>query len=347
MAMEYIILILTLVFVALLCKIFNVNIKNNKYFLLSLIVILTIFLCVRGPGVGIDMKNYYKFFIDAKNSSFGHLFLYYDFEIGFKFFTKILSFLNNFRIYIAIISIISMLGVYSFIKENSKNYFASVFMFVTFGYFIYYTCTLRQCLAISLVLGSYSFLKKEKLLYFFAMIFIAAIFHKTAFVFLILPLFKNFRLDHKKIIYYIILCVFLFIIKEQIIDVLTNTIYSQYIYFEGPSGEGYNMLLFVIAIILGVCFIGKKTKINYDDDKYLIGMMLLTLPFQVMATYQGLVARIVLYFMYSFIILVPNSFEVIKIKYQKILYPLFYCLLFLFYLYQIFTNSVYVDYTIF
>lgn len=334
--------------VTLICKIFGINIKNNKIYLLSMIIFLTLFLCLRGPNVGLDMNNYYDFFVTAKNSTIKFLYFNINFELGFKVLTKFISFiLFDFRFYISIISIISMLGIHYLIKNYSDNYFASIFLFITFDYFIYYTCTLRQCLAISVLLCSFYFLKKENILCYIASVLVASLFHKTALVFLILPIFKYITFTPKMIAIYISLCLVLFIIKNPILDILTKLIYNQYVNYIDTSGEGYMMLSLIFMIIIFVCFINKKFDINKKENKFFVGMLLLSLPFQILSTTQGLVARIVLYFTYSFIILVPNNIEIMKIKYRKILYSLFYASLFLFYVYQIFTNPIYVQYTIF
>ena len=141
--MEYIILLLSLTLLSLIFKIFGINIKNNKQYLLIIVIILTLFLGLRGPKVGLDMINYYKFFVAAKNSTIEYLYFHYDFELGFKMLTKFISFIfYDFRFYVFIISILSMIGIYNFIKNYSKDYFASVFLFITFNYFVYYTCTL-------------------------------------------------------------------------------------------------------------------------------------------------------------------------------------------------------------
>ena len=60
--LEYIILLLSLTLLSLIFKIFGINIKSNKQYLLIIVIILTLFLGLRGPKVGLDMINYYKFF---------------------------------------------------------------------------------------------------------------------------------------------------------------------------------------------------------------------------------------------------------------------------------------------
>lgn len=349
--MEYIILLLSLTLLSLIFKICGVNIKNNRQYLLTIIIILTLFLGLRGPKVGLDMINYYKFFVAAKNSTIEYLYFHYDFELGFKMLTKFISFIfYDFRFYVFVISILSMIGIYNFIKNYSRNYFASIFLFITFNYFIYYTCTLRQCLAISILLCAFPLLlakDKKSLLWYIATVMIASLFHKTALVFLILPVFKHIKFTTNKIFRFMSLCIVLFIIKNPILNIITELIYSQYLDYRDTSGSGYTMLLLIFLIIVGVCLINKKFDINKNENKYFVGMLLLALPFQILSTTQGLVARIVLYFTYSFIILVPNNLEVLDSKYRKFIYPMFYISLFLFYVYQIFTNSVYVGYTFF
>lgn len=344
--MYYLILLLVVILITFVFSHFKVNIKSDTRYLKVIFLILILFLGLRGSTVGLDMVNYNDFFILASTNPLGFLISNVEFEIGFKLFTKFITlFTNNFSVYIFIISIISMIGVYTFIRDNSKNYFASIFLFITFNYFIYYTCTLRQCMTISFLLYAYSFLKGGKFIWYFIIVLISSTFHKTSLVLLLLPIFKYFKFDNKKIFCFVIFCILLFFIKEPVINFLTNTIYRQYINFGDTSGSGYMMLFLILSLICGVLFMCKKNKISYNEEnKYLFGMFLLTLPFQVMSTYQGLIARIVLYFLYSIIILIPNVIEMSKVKYRKILYPLFYCFLFIFYIYQIFTNSVYVDY---
>lgn len=346
--MEYIILLLLVILITLFCEIFDINTKNNKLYLLSVIVILTLFLGFRGPTVGLDMGNYHKFFIQAKESTFSFLCSHYDFELGFKILTKLMTFIFfDFRFYILIISIISMIGIYNFIKNYSKNYFASIYLFITFNYFIYYTCTLRQCLAISILLLSFAFLKEQKLFKYVITVLIASLFHKTALVFLLLPLFKFVRITPKRVIYYISFCIILFAVKNPIIKFLTATIYDQYLNYRNTSGSGYAMIILITVLIIGICVIDKPIDMNKSENKYLVGMLLLALPFQVLSTTQGLIARIVLYFNYSLIALIPNKLEIFNIKYINKLYILFYISLFAFYIYQILTNSVYVDYNLF
>ena len=344
----YIILIILLSLITLICSLLKVNIKNNHSYLISMIIILTLFLCLRGPNVGLDMSNYHEFFITAKNNTFNFLLFNIDFEIGFKLFTKFISFMtSNFRIYIAIISIISMVGIYYYIKNYSNNYFASIFLFITFDYFIYYTCTLRQCIAISILLCSLYFLKKENILCYILSVLLACSFHKTALVFLALPIIKKITFTPKILISYIGTCLALFIIKKPMLEIITKLIYNRYIDYQDTSGTGYMMLLLIFSIILFICFFNKKFDINKKENKTFVGMLLLALPFQILSTTQGLVARIVLYFTYSLIVLIPNNIEVMDNKYKRILYSLFYISLFLFYTYQIFTDSIYVHYTIF
>ena len=85
--LEYIILLLSLTLLSLIFKIFGINIKNNKQYLLIIVIILTLFLGLRGPKVGLDMINYYKFFVAAKNSTIEYLYFFFDFELGFKMLT--------------------------------------------------------------------------------------------------------------------------------------------------------------------------------------------------------------------------------------------------------------------
>ena len=343
--MYYLLLLLVIVLITFMFLVFKIDVKNNKKYLMTIFIILTLFLGIRGENVGLDMGNYNEFFVSTLNNNWNHLFLYYNFEIGFKIYTKLITlFTDNFRIYIFITALISITGIYYYIKENSKNYFSSIFIFVTFNYYIYLFCTLRQAMAVSILLLAYNFLKKNNNIKFLLLVILATFFHKTAIVFLVLFLAKKIPYNIKLITIYIVSCLLLFIFKVPLINFFTNLLYSQYIDYGDMSGSGYTMIIFLFAIVIAICYIFRfKGK---ENNKMLIYMLLLSIPFQILSTEQGLVARIVLYFTHSLIILLPNFIEQFNIFHRNKVKCLYYISLALFFIMEVSKNAMYVSYNL-
>ena len=204
--------------ITLLRKIEKIDTKTNRNYLFFIWLLLTCFLGFRDNNIGLDMKNYEDFFHLASNSSFSYLFTNAHFELGFKLYTKFVSlFTTNYSIFIFITSFLSMIGIYDFIKENSKNYFASIYLFITFNYFIYYFCTLRQVLAISILLLSMRFIKSKDFKKFIFLVLLASLFHKTAIIFGIVYFIPYIKLTKKKINYFYIGSLILFLLKNPLI----------------------------------------------------------------------------------------------------------------------------------
>ena len=76
-------------------------------------------------------------------------------------------------------------------------------------------------------------------------------------------------------------------------------------------------------------------------------MILISLPFQILSLKQGLIARIVLYFSYSFIIIIPEYLESLEQKKKFLLEILYFSLLTIFFVMEVTNNSMYVPYNVF
>ncbi len=345
--MYYLILLLGISLLTFVLYKLGVDVKKNQWYLLSMFIVLTLFLGLRGNNVGLDMQNYHDFFDFCLISDYGTITQYVNFEIGFKLLSKTISlFTNNFSVYIFLLSTISMIGVFFFIKENSKNYFSSIYIFIAFSFYITFFCTIRQGIAISILLLAYNFLKGSKYVHFVFLVLLATLFHKTAIVFLLLIFFKKFPLKKKWVSIYLISCLVLFIIKGPLIQLATKLLYDNYIGYKDMSGGGYSMLILIFGIIISICYLFRLEtfKVNNKNNRILIGMILLSFPIQILATTQGLLARIVLYFTFSLIILLPNFLEEFFPKYRLTLNIAYYTLLLMFYILEIVTNNMYMPY---
>lgn len=174
------------------------NLKQNKKYLVIIFLILTLFLALKSKGVGVDAKSYQKIFYDISKLSFLDVYNYDRYEIGYKYFCKIISMIwNNYQFFLCIVSIIEMVGFYYFIKNYSKNYIFSLFIFVTFDTYIFTFGILRQAISLSLLLLSIKFLKENKFIKYAALVIFSSLFHKTALIFILLYPLKYIKLNKK------------------------------------------------------------------------------------------------------------------------------------------------------
>lgn len=154
----------------------------------------------------------------------------------------------------------SIIGVW--IYKHSKNIALSFLCFIAFGILSYDFTILRQALAVSITAWSFDFLINRKPVKFFLIVLLAACFHKTALIMLLIyPLLdkKNEKSRFAiKVIYYLI-SVSVVVIGGQIItQIYQRQDYSEYI----VRGEGYNLLVFLLVLLVILYFFANRKQLS-------------------------------------------------------------------------------------
>jgi len=342
--MNYYVILLLLVFVitTVICAIKDKNfIKENSKYLFIIIGILTLFLLLRSTKVGIDTKNYENIFNYCREKNIIELLTYERHEIGYKYYTKFISLFTNYHLFLCITSVITMMGIYFFIKENSKNYFLSILLFITFNFYGYYFGILRQSIAISILLCGYKYVFEKKIWKFLLFVLLATLFHKTAFIFIILYFIKYVHIDKRKLLIWIGIIVMSFISRQFILNFIINYVYkpADLTFY---SGSGYKMLILLIG--LGICCYFFQDRLLKQDknNQLLINMIFVGGIMQTLSTMFSNTYRVTLYFTYAMIPLIPNMIETIKNK--KIKNCIILCMIALLSIYFYFMTTNLVDY---
>ncbi len=312
----YFILLLIFFLITIFWLIFDKKekVKQNKKYCLIIFLLLLLFLLLRSDKVGIDNDNYKRIFEYCHRLNFIELFSYERHEIGYKIYNKIISLIYyNFNFFMMVTSIVSMIGVYYFIKDNSKNYMSSFLIFITFNFYGFFFGIYRQVIAISILLYSIKFVKERKLFSFLISVFIATLFHKTAFIFILVYLLYNIKINKKIFIVWVSILVFFLIFRNGIISIILNYIYKPAEVI-GQGGGGYKMLIMLFGLSC-VCYYFQDKLLKQDaNNKLFINMIFFATIIQCLSTVFGNAYRVVLYFSFTMIIVIPNIIEVIKNK---------------------------------
>lgn len=321
------------------------KIRQNKKYLILIFTILVLFLVLRDPSVGVDTDNYKEIFKYCHKVDFIRLFSFSRHEVGFKYYCKLISSIYyDYTFFLMITSILSMIGVYYFIQNNSKNYIQSTFIFITFNFYSYFFGILRQSLAISILLFSLTFIKKRKLFPFLLFVFLASLFHKTALVFLPLYFVYQVKIDKLKFWIWLIFIILFVIFKNFILDFIFNYIYKPNS-LEALSGSGYKMLVLLLGISLLSYFYQDKLLKKDRNNQLFINMTFIATLIQVLATMFSTAHRITLYYLFGIIILIPNIIRAIENEKVRIIVIIsMYLFLTVYFYYMTTSSSIYVDY---
>ena len=182
-----------LVLIILILPIFKIN---KKKYCIIIGILMTLIVGSRSINMGMnDTKDIYvPIFYKLSMLSFSESIRYIidsKTEIVFYALTRIyLTISTNVRIYLFLLAIPLNLEVSRIIYKYSKVPSLSFIMFFSLNYFAFSFTLLRHCIALSIVILATDCVVNKKLKKFIIMIFIAGLFHRTAWIFVIIKILQ-------------------------------------------------------------------------------------------------------------------------------------------------------------
>lgn len=324
--------------------------KNKKYFLIFCGIALIIILSCRNETMGLnDTKNiYYPAFVAMRKLSVTDIFFNRNYQdIAFFILIKCIGIITkNFQICISILAALYVWLILKSIYKYSEDAFISVIVFVSM-YFLYGTYLLRQVIAIGILLLSFQYIVNKNIKKFIISVIIAALFHRTALIFLITYPFCNYVKFGKKnyifivIAYIVSISNYTFLIKlVEIFDFTGKAQMAIKYNIYTISSNSYSIfgILIDVSILLFTNYFIKYFK-DENEKEYMYKLCnILTLGIIFFCFYNAIAEffRVSLYFSIFNIIALPNSLKYLdKGKNKQILKMYLICI---FILYFIFVN---------
>ncbi len=154
--------------------------RRSCLFLIALILIVP---AVLRQETGNDYLRYVEFFHLASIDA------YVPTEVGFNLLAKAVYRLCGFENYLLLFAVYAVLTIVLMLwalRRQAENYALSVFLFMMFGYYFQSFNTMRYYFALSIALIAMTCLLRRRYAAFVLLIAVAALFHKTALVTLVL-----------------------------------------------------------------------------------------------------------------------------------------------------------------
>lgn len=291
----------------------------------------------RASTVGLDTQNYLHYYNELANGT-RKVFvapIATKFEIWFTFINSILAAFNlDFKMLLFVVSLFVAICIVLFVNKFSNNKWLSLMLYVMLGVFAQSLNTLRQILAIALMLLALVKLFDKRWFASIVLILFASTFHITALVCLVLVPLRYIKFKSWHVIGIIILTAgasFAFPTILKIVEQLTPLdFYTKYMVeiteYIGASSMMDNLYSVALIAMYAAFFIAQKKFKEYDkqeDDKYNMFLNLyLVVPLIRVAGFitkmQALFNRISMYFFISLIILIPMFVERVAGKNKKL-----------------------------
>ena len=327
-------LILILIFILL--SFFYANLHNysyqkrRKHFILIVTLLLICQSGLRNLAVGSDTYQYYLRFQSVKDSSWQNIL---DGFITFKgkdpfysLFQKTFQvFSANFQLYLLFVALIFMSSLGYFIFKNTTKIRHALLAFIIYmgNFYGFFSITgIRQTLATAIILWSFQFIKEKKFIWFALLVFIAGLFHISAFIFF--PLYFIGQIERPKLILGLALFGFpiVMIFKNQLAAYFVSTLsmedrFGMYAEQYIKGGSFILTAFHVILAFVGLAFL-KKT-LTIAPRTYLMfntfAMALFFFPLQWVNPSAGRVAQ---YFTIIMLIWIPYLLDAASLGKPKL-----------------------------
>lgn len=284
--------------------------KSKKAYLKFLMIFLFLTIALRNKICFLDTYGYVKDYDALASLSFNQLLFFWNKDISFWYFTKLISMVSNgsYMVWFSVLAFCYVFPLYNLLNKYSKDFQISLILFCCLGFALFSMTGLRQTLAMSCTMSALYFLLNEKVRNFFIFVFLAALFHKTAIVFILLYPLSKFPLTKKYSLLYIIVAVvsYILIVKYLKTFMLSDFDSRFEAYLNSESSINYSgliqqILLFTVSFI----FLGKNR--NNRINRIFIWMSLAGIFFQSMTNLLPEMFRISMYFSIANVFLLANS----------------------------------------
>ena len=313
---------------------------NNKKIVWLIVLALSLIAGLRNLSVGIDTKNYDRWFNLISNDRQSQI---YGLEESFIFICDILlSLWNNTNFLLFIFALLSH-GLIIFTLWKNREHIA--FRWGVLSYYIMFFAFslngMRQFIAVAFVIYATNYIREGKYFRYILMILAGSMFHLTALIGILyilyeIPFIRNY--SRKRKILVISLCCVISVFAVSLVGALLNK-YVGYFDRQATSG-GIMMLVKLLMLILALVIIG----VPVDKDKrhiwstfaffYAVGIMLNSLSY--MFKYVG---RIGMYFYVFEAFFIGWVFNVKNHSIWVALVKLAYGLLILYFLYDLLVGN--------
>ena len=345
--MIYIITLLVLLFLVFHYDV-NGNTRNRMtmyYILMFWYIAVSGFQYCMGSDIIIYMNEYndtdwsdlmLDSFVDLNSRQFGWILL--------SNLCKLLS--SDFLLFKIIQASFVNIVMFVFVKKQTNAIFTSILFYSIFMYFDLNFNILRQSFAIGFFLLSFNYFNENKWLKYYVFVFLALMFHSSAIILFILPLFKYLKINKVTILIGFASIVFLLLVIRNLpitdffITYIPTLFKSDFtdlgdIYLNdenyGQNTAKLISFLIMVGLYFWVFYTNYKNNLNQSNNDFLL--FLIFIIFFVLNSSMPIFTRFNLYFTPFFIYLLSNFiiyFTTQKMSNFKLITLTFFLVLFSF-----------------
>ena len=277
----------------------NMPDKNKNRLLIISLLPMFCLLAFKSETMGTDTSTYSRMFVETgDNLNFESRI-----ELGYQYTVILLNrFFGSSQSLYIFSALVICTSLYIFIKRTATNYPLALYFFATMGFFQFSMSGIRQALSIAIILFSFPFIQEKRRLYFFAIIALAFLFHKSAIFFIPMYWIMNMQVNKKNLTYMVFGMVSVYFLAEPFM--LTAADMLNYDYGVESTGNGY-IFMFIVLLITILCYRSRDVLMDIKKtNSYLINTNYVSLVLWIIRLISRTAERLSLFFMpYTYVAL--------------------------------------------
>jgi transmembrane protein EpsG len=237
------------------------------------------------------------------------------FEPGFYHLINLTQiFTDNYQFFIATTSFFTLFFIYKALKEQSIFMFFSLLLYVEMYFYFNSFNLVRQYMAIAVCFYALRYVvRRGHFLKYFSFVLLAASFHITAVVMLVVYPFLRLKINYQTLLFYSFIVVISLFLYDFIAYFIAWIIPKYSIYLPVGKGGSANWLILFVILTLFTSFIlrNRLVKASPYSSIYINGLFL-SLPFLIIAYDNIIFFRISFFFVIYLIVLIPLCVYVLR-----------------------------------
>lgn len=302
--------------------VFSIGKKTEKkkfYFVLICFIQMYLIAAYRYE-IGSDYAQYATGFYKMAVSGFSEI-TYEDWEIGFVLLNKIIGlFTTKVSVFMAVTSLLELIGPAFLILKYSKHPFISIFIYLNINLFYLDMNFIRQAIAMSIICFAYKFLIERKFWKYLLIVLLAATFHLTALYMIPVYFICLITVSTKTHLTYLGGIILYYIAADWLINLVFSKFHTEYlnsVYLKSGVYFRYCVvpLILCAAIIVLSYFVKEKTR----RLNVLMHMTMLMGFWQVVMLKHALFERFTFYTMLFMILAIPEAIDAFRDRMTTVL----------------------------
>lgn len=303
---------------------------NKKYPKINIAIIFILGVLINGfRSVTFTGDNivYVQYFVNNSKlslaESWSRVLSQYDKDPFYYFLGNVFSKLGfTYRGWFVFIAIVYLGGFFYIVSKYSRDYFVSLLFLISQSYFYFSMTGLRQTLAMGVCFFAFDYAMRKKLVPFLLLVFLAAMFHSSAWVFIVFYPLKNMKFGWRQvgaILIAVMMSIFFSGSINRFISLLawSDTLAGYSEVTTGLSISGFVIQLFII--LLYIYSIGMQ-EINEISYRPYINILFLGLFFQTFVINIDNIFRMSMYFSVYGALTIPEAIVLQPDKRRMIVY---------------------------